>query len=445
MSTVESIRPLTDGGEIQAGRFARLVGFLRGGDLTAAQRDGGAQVRQIGAVVLVGTLCSSLFHLAVVLFTDLRWPYTTFLFKPEARFFDFLEVYDNAYTFGNHGYHAVSYSGIAHLFTMAMAQLPAVVSWLSTVAVFAIVLVVVLWCGVTARVGSRGVRDAYVVLFGLLSYPVLFLLDRGNLEMLIFVLLAGFCYLYYVRRSHWAWLPLALAASAKYYWIVLVVALLTDREVRQAALAFAGTAAGVLGGSWALGAISGLGFGDVMRSTVLTLGSHMDGATTAKAVQHAHSFFAFAYFIDRSSGYWLQMHSDLKQTYLVVALGIFALVVARLALYEMEPWRKFTAVLVCAIALPFESHDYTLVHLLLPLAMVGAWGVRSRRAVVYVAVFGLLLVPLDYVQYDYYVSYASLAYAVLLAVLLISVLTDGAVPRAAAARFGLGVRRRSSS
>ena len=64
-------------------------------------------------------------------------------------------------------------------------------------------------------------RLQQVAVLVLLSYPVLFVIDRGNLEMVVFIWLAAFFYLYYGRGSRWAWIPLALAIAGKYYWITL--------------------------------------------------------------------------------------------------------------------------------------------------------------------------------------------------------------------------------
>jgi hypothetical protein len=259
---------------------------------------------------------------------------------------------------------------------------------------------------------------------------VLFLLDRANLEMVVFALLALFVYLYFVRRSPWSWLPLSLAIAGKYFWVVFLVLLATDRQWRQLVLT-ALSAVVVTAASFALLAVvSGLSFADVAGSTLGTLGGHANAASSAQAIQHGHSFFAVPYFVDRGAGYWLQMHTSLGELYTFAALALLLLVGVRLALYEVEPWCKLTALVICAIALPFESHDYTLVHLLLPLALLGAWGAKSTHGRLYAILFGLLLVPLDYVQFGFLVSYSSLAYSILLLVLLVAVLSDVGAPQA---------------
>jgi hypothetical protein len=409
--------------------MSALRGFLRGDDLSDLQRDGGVEVRLIGVIVFVGTLASGAYHGAIAAFTDRRWPSTTFLFRPEDRFGDFLEVYGNVLRYGRGGDSNIVYSGFLHMVTRGLAVLPELPAWLAVTVLFACVLVMTLWYGVTARLGPRGLRDAYVLVFCILSYPVLFLVDRANLEMLIFVLLAAFVYLYYVRRSGWAWLPLALAIAGKYYWVVLLVLPLSDRRWRQFALAVAGSVIVTIVSAVSLAAISGLGFAEVLKDTVATLRGHAGQSGLEWGFQHGHTLHGLVLFIDRATGYALQMMVHIPPLYLVAALGVFALVFLRLLLYDLEAWRKLTALIVCALLLPLESHDYTLVHLYLPLALVGAWGMRSSRGRLYAVVFGLLLVPLDYVRFGITASWSTALYPVLLALLLVAVLTDGATRR----------------
>lgn len=410
---------------------ARATSYFRGDDLDAEHHDGGVEVRLIGAIVLAGFLASSLYHAAIVAFTARHWPSTTFLFRPSERFGDFLEVYTNVLSYGKGGSTNLVYSAPLHLFARGLAEMPEVVGWAGVTAVFIGALVCVVWYGVTARIGGRAVRDVYALVLCIVSYPVLFLVDRANLEMVIFVLLAAFVYLYYVRRSPWAWIPLSLAIAGKYYWVVLLVLFLSDRQWRQLLLAVGGAIVLTVASAVALAVQSGLGVGDVVASTFSTLGGYADASNTEWAVQHGHTLFGIVFFIDRSTDYWLQMHVRLTQLYPVLAIGVFLLVAARLLLYDLAAWRKLAALIICALVLPFENHDYTLVHLYLPLALLGAWGVQSARGRLYAVLFGLLLVPLDYVRFSIAVSFSSLLYPVFLMVLLVAVLTDGAKRREA--------------
>ena len=64
---------------------------------------------------------------------------------------------------------------------------------------FWITLLFVLWEGHAEDRAAARLRWVYVAIFAFLSYPVLFALQLGNIELAMFVLLAAFVYLYYER------------------------------------------------------------------------------------------------------------------------------------------------------------------------------------------------------------------------------------------------------
>ena len=213
--------------------------FVRGDDLAADQRDGGAQIRMIGLVVLITTPAALVYCRVMHTLFPGTFPLPTFLFPSAWRFNDYFEPYLNARLYGPPNNTNTVYSPLMQLFMAALTHAPAVAGLALILAVFGVSLVALLWYGVTARVGSRRLRQVYVMVFCFLSYPVLFVVDRANLEMLVFALLAAFVWLYYWRGSRWAFVPLAVAIAAKYYAVVLIFVFIAERRWRQLALCVA--------------------------------------------------------------------------------------------------------------------------------------------------------------------------------------------------------------
>jgi hypothetical protein len=362
--------------------------------------------------------------------TGSGWPYTSFLYDPFWRFNDYHEPYLVARLYDPPETTNVVYSPLLHLLMTALTLIPDFVGLIAMMALFGAVLVVVLWYGVTRRVGGRRLRQGYVLIFCLLAYPVLFLVDRANLDMLVFCALAAFLYLYYVRSSPWAWVPLSLAIAGKYTWVLLVLLPIADRRWRQAGLSLAGAAGAAIVSAAAIALWKGVTIAEVFRDTGLTLGGHADTANTLIGLQHGHTFFDAMIVIDRVTNYALQDNINMANVYRGIALGVLLLVIARLLLYEMPEWKQVAALTICAIALPYESHDYAMAMLLLPLALAGARGFRSTHARLIAVLFALTMIPLDYVQFRPMVSYSSLLYPIVLALLLVTILTTGVRPRA---------------
>jgi hypothetical protein len=82
---------------------------------------------------------------------------------------------------------------------------------------------------------------------------------------------------------------------------------------------------------------------------------------------------------------------------------------------------------VCALLLPMENHDYTLIHLFLPLALFVLAAGCGRRWWLVALLFAVPLVPADYVYFSfqgfvYDVSTSVLVYPAALLALLVAAL-----------------------
>lgn len=406
-------------------------------------------------IVLVGTSVSAAYHYVMGVYLKVEYPFSTFLFFPEDHFMDYFNVYRHAVEFRPGESRNMVYSPVLHVVMTALNMMPPWVGFATMVVAFVVTLAGLLWTWTMRLVGNRMVRALFVAILGLLSYPVLFVLDRGNLEMLVFIMLAAFFYLYYVRRSPFAWLPLSLAVSAKYYWVTLIVLLLLDRQFRQAVWCVLGTLAITTGSMLVVVAASGYSVFEVAGGLFATLSGHVDGIGTLRVAAHNHSLWDWVICVQRWSDYALY-RLPMQRIYLLGAVVILLLVTRRLMRDRFHDWQKATALVACTLVLPYEAKDYTLIHLLLPLALfAGTW--RTGRTVwVAATLFGLLLIPLDYYYFIFWssrswVSSAALGYPVLLIGLIVVALwrgagdsgPDAAVPDAGLEQGDAVVRRES--
>ncbi len=385
-------------------------------------------VSLLTAFVFTGTFAAVVWHYVNAQYWLKGYPSNTFLFQPHDRLKDFFEVYRNARQFGSAGQENLVYSPVLHLFTKAIAVLPDKLALGLIVAAFLATLAAVVWNWLTPDLGAPLARLPHTLVLTLFAYPVLFAVDRGNLEMVVFVLLAAFFYLYYAAHSRWAWLPLALAIAAKYYWATLLVLPLCDRHYRQTVYAVAGAIASTVLSVLAIAWSSGVGIGKVLSITGSTLRSHLEMSDTVFTVQHGHSLWGVVIVIDRWTGdhLWLHGAGNIRRLYAAACLLAFAWICWRLLTREHADWQRATVLVVCALLLPMENHDYTLIHLYLPLALFVLAGGRVRRWWLVALLFALPLVPVDYVYFSfqhflYDVSTSVLVYpAALLALLVVA-------------------------
>jgi hypothetical protein len=400
----------------------RLSAFLRGDDLRSDEIDGGREIRLVGLIVVVGLLAASVFHIIYGLVVAWRYPYFTFMYDPRRTFMDFIDVWNAAVRYSSSNPRSITvYSPFCHLVLTLFTHLPAVLVFMATNVGFGITLGVVLWQGATRRIGSRRLRWLYVIVF-FLSYPVLFALQLGNIELVMFILLAAFVYLHYQRGSDWAWLPLSLAVASKFWYAVFIVVLVWDRRWREAVYCALVAVAANLGSAIILARLSGFTVAQVLHNAASTLGDFVRiNADLMVLVQHGHTVWGAIQVVDMWLGFPLARNLHISTLYAPLAIAVFALVAVRLDRVRRPPWLGFTALLVCGMLLPYQGHDYTAVHLFLPLALLGARGLGVKRGTLIAVLFGLMLVPMSYGVIVFDVTASVLIYPVVLVALLITV------------------------
>jgi len=380
--------------------------------------------------VVVATPVAIAYHYVARAYFHQGYPWDTFLVNSRFHFNDYYLVYLDAKHFHPGGATNIVYSPLLHLLMTALTAVPAAAGFAVMCATFVAVLVAVLWSWVTAADMDTGARLQQVAILSLLSYPVLFLLDRGNLEMVVFAVLAAFFWLYYARRSRWAWVPLALAIASKYYWVTLLLLPLSDRSVRQAVFALAGAIFATVASGMTLAFTSGYSVAAVFHNTLSTLSARGTGYGAYLTIQHAHTFWSALQLLNRLTDYSLSPLPHLDAGYFAIAGLVFALVAYNVLARDLAPWRKVTVLIAATLVLPFESFDYTLIHLYFPLAMLVCATYPARGIRLALALVAVCLVPMAYyyftiwgVRYDSGVSV--LVYPVALAGLIVVPLLTG--------------------
>ena len=359
------------------------------------------------ALVVTGTATALVFHLVMRFVFSRGYPYETFLYAPFNRFQDYYNMFRAAQHFHPGDSTVMVYSPLLHLFMTAFTHLPAVIGLAVVITAFMATVFAVLYFFAGRRVDDRRIRVLAALALSLASYPVLFALDRGNLEMVVFVLLAAFVYLYYERRSPWAWLPLALAIAAKYYWVTLLVIPLLDRRYRQALMAAAGAMVASLGAALILAPISGYGVVGMWHALGTTLNGHLRWSGSLLFVQHGHSLWGVVMLFNRAIGHQFESIPHFQQLYTLLALAVFVLVVVKLWQRPRSSWQVLAVLVACTLLLPFENADYVLVQWLLPFALFMGADRRvgadrcDARGLVLILLFVVPLVPMAYYYFPF--------------------------------------------
>jgi len=342
------------------------------------------------------------FHYVAGFYFGQGYPHSTFLFIPADHFNDWDNPYLGAEAFLRGEPLWIVYFPFAILATLVATLLPLRFGFALMVIAFlgTLVLMVRGWVVDCQDHMLTKVQYAFILVF--LSYPVLFVLDRANLEMVLFVFLAGFFYSLYVRESPWlAAFFLAAAIAFKVYPATLLLLLLAERRYKPLALAVV-FAVGLTAVSALLvpllGHVGLWEFWDLSSSGQATYQQMM--VIEGGGLQHGHTLWGLL----RTPGFlWGAAIQGWQTTlYSVVAALIFLVLAYHVVFRETERWKRVLLAVVPAILLPFVSADYTLIYLYFPLVFFLRAPRVSRWDIVYVVLFGVLLIPVDY----YYLTLA---------------------------------------
>jgi hypothetical protein len=247
-------------------------------------------------------------------------------------------------------------------------------------------------------------QNIQVISIIFLSYPILFTLDRSNMEIFIFFLLYVFIQLYKNKKFNLAAIVLSLAVSLKIFPIVFASLFLSKKHIKPLLLTFVSTFL-----------ISGLSFLLLLptyKSSSILLLKYLDfyrdyhymyeiGNT---GLFFSHSLFGLIkvinfYFFTRPNETFSNLLPNifiLAQAYSGLMLTISLTTFAYLKFIEKELWKKITLLVILIDLFALVSADYKLIHFLLPLFLFINVKNKNKTDIIYIILFGLLLIPKNY-------------------------------------------------
>jgi len=359
---------------------------------------GGNKLKTIGTIVIIGFTLSVIFHYVLGNYAGLeRYYYRTFLFDPADKFNDFYNIYRatgnlDPYSAPVSVYFPFTFI-VMYLFTLFNEH-------------FAFALYLLMFGGYFIWYIFRNMpmvpvsdRRMNVFILTFMTYPVLFNFDRGNVEVFVFICVTLFIFFYQKERDVPAVLFLSLAIAMKLYPGVFVVLYLADRKYRNI-VATACTTAVV---SLASAAVLHGGISHSLEGIRRNLsGFNMTYLVTNDGLQHNSSLYGVIRMIVKHAA----QVQPLVDHYTIIALVLFGIVATYIVVKLDMLWKKVALLVFSMILLPQVSFDYKLIHFFLPLMLFVNTGQPSRFDRAFSIMFGLLLIPKDYLQLGHGISIA---------------------------------------
>ena len=253
------------------------------------------------------------------------------------------------------------------------------------------------------KTGDR-LKDCRNLLILLFSYPVLFTLDRGNFEILVFLLVYFFAVAYQRGRRKTAIACLAFAIAIKPFPAVFLGLLAAEGELLPALIA-AGVAAVLL----LLAALTfpGTLLEQLQAYRIVMATYNCNYLLLDYGLPYTHSLFSVLKLVVFKPNQFmsrLAVFPVMKTFYFdacILLAGALVLFHSRHKKYLLF-W-EITALYVCAMnLLPFTSPDYKLLHLLIPFLLFINETVPDGKDRLYTCIFGLLFTYKCFIHYSTY-------------------------------------------
>jgi hypothetical protein len=349
----------------------------------------------IGSVILFGFTAAVIFHYILSAYRHFGYPFDTFLFVPADRFNDFFHMYRvntdlNPY-FGDYPIKS-NYYPFANIVFYAFSFLPPYPSLFAFTGLFVLPLVIFSFRSIDGENRTRRLTNTFI--FSLLSYPVLYTVDRGNLEGLLCIMLLLFVYFLRKQKITVGCVFLSLAIALKGYPALFLVLLLSERRYKETA-ATAMTALAVSAVSLLM--LEG-GFLDNLRFILhgFELGN-VQAFASNNYVFAGVSLFSLAklFFVKAGSINNLDMQVFMN-IYIWVVTALAVALSAYVMFIEKQMWKKTTLLVGAILLFPHVSFDYKLILLTIPVFLFLNSDDDSQLAFLGSLGFGLLLVPKSY-------------------------------------------------
>ena len=365
-------------------------------------------------------------------FFDPGYPNATFLFKPEDRFNDFMHMVNTCKNLDPYNLSNIwpsVYFPVSNLF-FYLVYVGAGKHMTLAMIIFAAVFLLVFLYLVTRSQVFSSYQKAILFLVCLISYPMLFSLDRLNLELYVFLFVYLFVHFYAQKRMLPAVIFISLAISMKLYPAVFLVLFLKNRQFKAI------TSTALLTMAMTMGSLAL--FAGTMQSNVLLLWTVMnrfnDFLFSMNGLQHSVSMFgvfkipllAFCHFaLGLNTGEsHVFSNAFLRIPYLVFVVAYVSSIAWFIVRIERVFWKQVCLIVSIILLLPHISGDYKLLFILMAALLFLEGAMQEKNRLRYVALFALLLIPNGYFYLEDDVSIAVLINPLLILLLSISIVWE---------------------
>ena len=389
--------------------------------------------KMLAFLVMIGFVLAVIKHYVLSAYFHLSYPYNTFLFNPDDRFNDFFNMLrackDNNPYLTSYWLKSV-YFPAANTFFYVFGLIRD--EWISLGIYTCVFLAVYFSCvknNLFCNNSFDSIRD-FTIIAGM-TYPVLFSLDRANLDMYLFLLLFGFVVLFQKGRFVLSSLLLSMAIAMKLYPMVFIFLFIKEKKYKEIAYTIAATLCISMVSLWSFQG----GISENLQGMLSAFQGFNQDYSRAAGLQHNVSYYGVLKLVTMGYYYAVQGVRDiaavsilangvLKIPYMLFVVLLFAFVVLHVLKYEQTFWKNVYLLSAAMILLPHVSFDYKLIHMLIPTILFlkdESWTPFCKG---YLVLFGIMLIPNNYLYIKGDISIAVIVYPIIMTTLTVLVMLE---------------------
>lgn len=372
------------------------------------------KITLLSSIVIVGFVFAVIYHYVLGSYMGLKYPYNSFLWDPHFVGGDFvlmLHLIKNLTPYGH-------IDSLANYFPLAYLILYPLSFIKNFFISYFILLVGFLGFFITMNFKSfkcdnltqvDNFRNIFVFTF--ISYPLLFLLDRGNFDIILFIFFTAFVYFFKWEKYLLAAIFIAGANACKPFPLFFLVLFLFKKKYKEFFISLILSVLLIIGGFLALNGdffnqvtVFSLNLFEFKKEYLLSYSQNNYGMYGSSSL-----FMVLKLLLTRLTATPIIAPAFLVEIYKYLSLfagGIILFFVAK----EKVFWKQISLLTLQMLLLPYLTNDYKLIFLFVPIWLFVNAKIKSKYDLVYTILFGLLLIPKSltiltpHIGYGYYFS-----------------------------------------
>ncbi len=350
------------------------------------------KITLLATIVLVGFVWAVVFHYFLGFYFHVPYPFNTFLSMPKDFFGDFLFTLPDVKRFVPYsqidGW--MVYFPLAYILLIPFAYIKnkILASFIFAFGfVFFLIFMNIKFLYAKNLMKVENFRNIFIMTF--LSYPFLYMIDRGNLDMYLFMVFVGFVYLFKSKKYLLSAVLIGLANAMKPFSALFLILFLFKKRYKEFFLSLFLTLILVIGGFLFF---KGGFFNQVhiyhanlVMFKKLWIYDKERGLLQCSSLFSALKFLLCSYKQIISSSLLEKIYSYLG--FIITSIIIF------FAYREKTYWKTVTLLTLHMLLVPYIICDYKLIFLFVPIWLFANAEEKTRFDKVYTILFGLLLIP----------------------------------------------------